>query len=127
VSTEFQNGRIFRSISTPIEKVDSYEERNNGADRGLINAWQVGRELGKREPELVECALRGELLPLDFKGGINKVIKRDKIGSLLYLAKWQGLRGEDLDLNLHDDVVMVCSKFDVKVTFTLDFDRLKDA
>lgn len=55
---------------------------------------------------------------LAWKGGVDKKIKGKKYGSLFYLATWQGLRGEDLNINQHEEVSLICSKTMVKVTFT---------
>ncbi|MEX0716303.1 MAG: hypothetical protein WD066_06950 [Planctomycetaceae bacterium] len=41
-----------------------------------------------------------------------------KPGSLQYLATWQGLRGDDLDLVLEDEHVIVCSKTGQAVVFS---------
>ncbi len=37
---------------------------------------------------------------------------------MYYLAMWLGVRGDDLDIDTDRDVVLVCSKFGVRVRFT---------
>lgn len=70
-------------------------------------------------------ALRGELLPLPWKGGVHPDPPDDqsgkkktkgkrkkqpvkKFGSLQYLAMWQGLRGENLDVPLDGEITLTC-------------------
>lgn len=116
--------KIYRSILDPIVDIVSYDERINGFDKGLINAWQVGRGLAVRFPDLAAKAKNGELPELGVKGGIKKRIKQEKIGSLWYLAQWQGLRGEDLNIDTELEYAMVCSRFKVRVIYTFDLDKL---
>lgn len=101
-----------------------YYLRIHGPDQGVINAWLSGLNMhgGKEQA----AALRGELPPLDFKGGVeppppNKPIKkRKKTGSHWYLAMWQGLRGEDLCIDTESTPSLTCTLTGVTVTFTLD-------
>lgn len=100
---------------------NDFELRLNGPDRGLINAWQAGLNLRANNSELVEKALAGELPPLPFKGGIERKIQaQNKVGSLWYVAMWQGLRGEDLHVDTDQNIQLVCSKTRVPVKYTLD-------
>ncbi|SDT49312.1 hypothetical protein [Pseudomonas prosekii] len=46
--------------------------------------------------------------------------KLEKYGSLKYLAQWQGLRGEDLDIDLTVEKALTCSRTKMVVTFTPD-------
>lgn len=119
--------KIYQSINTPIIFENDYDVRINGADRGVINAWMVGRDLARRDLGLVDRVRAGELPPLVFKGGVEKKVKGSKVGSLWYLAEWQGLRGDGLDIDVDDDIEMVCARTGVKVLFTLDFDKLAGA
>jgi len=105
------NNRVFRSISENIRVTPSYDERWNGDDKGLVTCWEVGRK--KRESE--------HLPVLGWKGGVDKTLqKKEKFGSLNYLAQWQGLRGEDLDILLSEEVTMRCSKTGMIITYTPD-------
>ena len=118
--------RIYRSFSEPDRENLTWEETWRREDKGLIKNYEVGRALAKKEPELAEKAKRGELPVLGYKGGVDKRLKKkEKIGALNYIAKWQALRGEDLNLNLDEEIVLTCTKTDMRVTFTMDLEKLK--
>jgi hypothetical protein len=113
--------RVFRSITEPIREGLSFEERWRGADRGLITAWEVGRRGRNAHPEVAKRASKGELPVSGWKGGVDKKLKKKhKFGTLTYLAEWQGLRGEDLDIGLDDEVTLTCSRTGMSVTYTSD-------
>jgi len=116
--------RIYKSISDSVIDITDYDERINGPDRGLINSWFAGRKLALRDPDLVARIMAGELPVLAAKGGVEKKIKGEKAGSLWYLAAWQGLRGEDLDIDTEAEYSMVCSRFGVRVVYTFDRNKL---
>ena len=67
---------IFRSYLEPKREGLSWDELWKGSDIGLITCWEVGRELGKKDPELAERARNGELPVLIWKGGVEKKIKK---------------------------------------------------
>ncbi|WP_293006895.1 hypothetical protein [Nitrosomonas sp.] len=118
--------RIHRSILEPIYEDPVYETRIEGYDKGLINSWQIGRQLAQRDTELVAEVLRGELPSLGVKGGIDKKKKpkfKFKYGCLWYLAQLQGLKGVDLDVDLNQEVELVCSRTKIKVIFTSDMSK----
>lgn len=115
------NQRIFRSCSEPIRERErlSWDQIWKGPDKGLIVCWEIGRELGIKEPELAAQARNGELPPCGWKGGIEKEMKtKEKYGSLFYLAQWQGLRGEDLNIDLFEETELICSRTGMKVIYT---------
>lgn len=115
------NKRVFRSISESIRTKPSFDERWKGDDKGLITCWEVGRNKRKSDPVLAEKVENNELPVLGWKGGVDKALqKKEKFGSLNYLAQWQGLRGEDLDINLLEEVTKQCSGTGMKITFTSD-------
>ena len=115
------NNRVFRSISESIRINPSYDERWNGDDNGLITCWGVGRKKRESEHSLVQKVENNELPVLGWKGGVDKTLqKKEKFGSLNYLAQWQGLRCEDLDINLSEEVTMQCSKTGMMITYTPD-------
>jgi len=65
---------------------------------------------------------------LGWKGGVDKKTKKgEKYGTLKYLAQWQGLRGEDLNIDLSDEPELICSRTGVKVIYTADFDKYASA
>jgi hypothetical protein len=71
------------------------------------------------EPELAARADKGELIVLAWKGGVvEKLNIETKPGTLQYLATWQGLRGEDLDIALEAERLIVCSKTGQTVAFS---------
>jgi len=115
------SNRIYRSCQQPIRENPSFYERWRCPDRGLITCWEVGRAKGIDDPELAKRAKNGELPVLGWKGGVDRVLeKKEKYGSLNYLAQWQGLRGDDLDIDLSEEIEIVCSKTGMKVIFTGD-------
>lgn len=116
--------RVFRSQDEPIRNEPSFEKRWRGADRGLVTAWDVGRRLRKDKPDLAKRACNVELPLSGWKGGVERSLKkRVKFGTLEYLAEWQGLRGEDLDIDLDEEVTLVCSRTGMEVTYTADSEK----
>lgn len=109
---------ISRSINEPKRTGLSWEQKWKGSDGGLIACWERGRDKALENPELAMAAKNGELVVLAWKGGVDKKIKGKKYGSLSYLATWQGLRGEDLNINQDVDTSIICSKTEVEVIFT---------
>ena len=59
------------------------------------------------------------LVPLHWKGGVREKSKMEKKpGTFNYLATWQGLRGEDLDLPLDGERTIKCTRTGQIVVFT---------
>lgn len=105
----------------------SSEERFGSVERGLVTSWEIGRRQAVLSPELAQSALRGELPLLPWKGGVDRALKkRFKYGVLNYLAEWQGLRNEDLNIDTEAESAHVCSKYGVKVIFTNDYEKYKN-
>lgn len=99
----------------------SWDERWKASDNGLVACWEQGREKSIEAPVLAERARRGELPVLCWKGGVGKNLeKKKKYGSLKYLAYWQGLRGEDLDIHIDEEKELICAKTGITVIFTAD-------
>ena len=115
---------LHRSISQPIRESLNWSERWEGPDQGLIWCWERGRQLRVERPELAIRVDEGELVILGWKGGVErrqanrKQSNSKKPGTLKYLAMWQGLRAEDLDLALDDERVIVCTKSGQAVAFS---------
>jgi len=119
------SNRIYRSLQEPIRENLSFDERWRGPDMGLITCWEVGRKRSIEDPDLAERAKNDELPVLGWKGGVEKRIKKkEKYGSLNYLAEWQALRDEDLDIDLSAEIEIVCSKTGMKLTYTGDTTKL---
>lgn len=118
------NTRLQRSIKEPIREGLTTAERWANREDGLVWCWERGRQKRDEDKQLAEAADRGELVTLAWEGGVQKELKMDeKAGTLQYLATWQGLRGEDLDLSLVDDVSLTCSRFNQIVVFTPNWER----
>jgi hypothetical protein len=116
---------IHRSINEPERAHLNWNATWQGPDRGLIKSWETGRKLAIQKPELAESCKAGELAPLNWKGGVARALKKkDKIGALHYLAQWQGLRGDDLDVDLNAEVTLTCTKTGMVITFTGDITKL---
>ena len=76
------------------------------------------------DPEIAKRAKNGELPVLGWKGGVEKKIKKtEKYGTFNYLAQWQGLRGQDLDIDLSQETELICSKTGMKVIYTGDIKK----
>ena len=119
---------IFREINTPIRKDLSTNEKWKDFDKGLIYCWEMGRIKALKKPNEAAHAQNGELIPLGWKGGIDKaILKGSKTGSLNYYAEWLGLRGDHLDIDTSKDKILTCSATGMIVTFTADINKLKDA
>jgi len=119
--------RIYRSHGEPRRENLSWKEKWTGSDNGLINCWEIGRESSLKDPDLAERARNGELPVLVWKGGVEKTLKkREKYGTLNYLAQWQGLRGDDLDIDLTEEKELVCSKTEMRITYTSDSSKYAD-
>lgn len=115
------NQRIYRSIEEKIREGLSWEERWRGDDNGFILCWEIGRELRTKDSELSQRAVNNELPVLGWKGGVDrKILKGEKYGTFNYLAQWQGLRGEDLNIDLTQEIVLICSRTGMRVTYTAD-------
>lgn len=120
--------RIQRNYNEPKRSTTDYDILWNGPDQGLIASWERGREKAIEDPELSNRAKNGELVILGWKGGIDKPLKtKSKYGGLLYVAMWQGLRGENLDIDLNQEIKMTCSRTGVPVTYTTDLKLLNQS
>ena len=120
--------RIYRYYGQPKREGLSTQELWDGDDRGLILCWELGREMRQREPELARRAENGELPVSAWKGGVKKKTKiGEKYGTLNYLAQWQGLRGEDLNIDLSEETELICSKTGMKVIYTGDVKKYGNA
>ncbi len=112
---------VRRSISEPLRRELSWEDRWRGSDGGLIAAWERGRETAIESPKLADQAKAGVLPILPWKGGGDHELKTKKrFGTLRYLAMWQGLRGDDLDVDRAAEITLTCTTTSVAVCFTGD-------
>lgn len=129
VEGDASHARIRRFATSPPREGLRWEQLWEDADRGLIAAWERGRAkaLEADGAELAARALAGELVVLPWKGGVSQFVKGGRIGSLLYLAMWQGLRGDDLDVSLDIETTRVCSVTGTIVTFSPDARKVASA
>lgn len=120
--------KIQRSITEPIRQGAKWDDRWNGEDNGLIACWERGREKRREDPSLASRAADGELVALPWKGGVEKASKKkQKYGTLSYLAMWQGLRGEDLSIDPAEEVLLTCTATGMVVVFTNDVAKYAEA
>jgi hypothetical protein len=111
--------RLYRSIGVAIREGLNWTETWRGPDKGLIWCWERGRQERSEKPGLAARADAGELVPLGWKGGVREKGKMEKKpGTFNYLATWQGLRGEDLDLPLDGERTIKCTRTGQIVVFT---------
>lgn len=116
-----------RPISEPIRLTLDWEERWGDTEKGLVSCWERGREKSLEDPGLAAQAKAGRLVLLPWRGGVEKAIKaKQKYGSLYYLAMWQGLRGEDLNIDIEKGAVLTCSATQMMVLFTQDLTKFTD-
>ncbi|MBI6783503.1 hypothetical protein YA0050_22870 [Pseudomonas syringae] len=113
--------RIFRENDTPPRVGLTHAQIWDAEDEGIIQCWENGRELAAISQNLAKKCLENELPILAWKGGVSSKMKlRKKFGSFKYLAQWQGLRGEDLNIDRAKKYQLVCSLTKIVVTFTSD-------
>ncbi|SFI86718.1 MULTISPECIES: UvrD-helicase domain-containing protein [unclassified Pseudomonas] len=116
---------LYRSICEPDREGLSWKQVWEECDRGLINCWEIGRRLARRDPQLAEQCRAGVLPVLNWKGGASRTLKKmRKFGSLRYLAQWQGIRGDDLSVNLNAEISLTCTETGTVVTYTSDWSKL---
>jgi len=114
--------RIQRKHTERIREGLSTEDEWKADDNGLIKCWEVGRELGIEDSTLALRTKAGALPNLGtWKGGVDQPLKSGfKYGTFRYLATWQGLSGQDLDIDTGTEPELVCTATKVKVIFTSD-------
>lgn len=116
--------KLERSINEPIRTELDWDGMWGDLEKSLISAWERGRQKRLEDPDLAANANLGHLVLLPWKGGVEKaILRKDKVGVHLYLAMWQGLRGEDLDIDPKGEVFVTCTATGVSVLFTSDFSK----
>lgn len=117
--------KIHRLITEPIRQNLTWDERWESVDQGLIACWERGRAKSLEDVTVAQQARNGQLMILPWKGGVEKAIKKkQKCGSFYYLAMWQGLRSENLDIDTGIEPTLTCSATGMTVVFTNDIARL---
>ena len=108
-----------RSVSETIREGLKWNELWKGPDNGLIWCWERGRQYQSEVPDRAARAANGELVLDAWRGGVDKKLKiPKKSGTLYYLATWLGMRGEDLDIDLDGERIIVCSRTQQAVGFS---------
>lgn len=122
-------GRLTRSTAEAIRPEMNWTATWQGPDHGLIYCWERGRVArvdgvrvfgdSDKAKQIVAAAERSELPSLPWKGGASTDMTSDskKTGTLQYLAMWQGLRNEDLDLDCDGQTTVVCAATQARVIF----------
>lgn len=117
--------KVHRLITAPIRQNLTWDEKWESADRGLIACWERGRAKSLEDTMLAQQAHNGQLMILPWKGGFKKAVKKNqKYGSFNYLAMWQGLRGDDLNVDTETESTLTCSVTSMTIVFTNDVSRL---
>jgi hypothetical protein len=65
---------LIRSIHEPIRDDLTWDERWKGPDQGFIWCWERGRQKRFEEPDLAARAEMGELILLDWRGGVESAM-----------------------------------------------------
>jgi hypothetical protein len=119
--------RIERPADVPARDGLSWADLWNGPDDGLIAAWEAGRTLAQDRRDLAAQCQRGALPELPWKTGArpSKAKKKppQRFGSFLYVAMWQGLRGDALAIDTDTPLTMTCRDTGFSVTYTSDRSR----
>jgi hypothetical protein len=111
--------KVHRKVSEAPRSNATWEERWGDLPRSLVSSWERGREKAREDSNLAACARDGVLPVLPWKGGVEKALKKkQKYGTLNYLAMWQGLRGEDLNIDTAEEVSITCTATGMAVVFT---------
>jgi hypothetical protein len=115
---------MYRSINESIRIGPNFEERWGTTDLGLLTSWERGREKRVENPDVSAQAIAGRLVVLPWKGGVEKALqKQTKFGVFNYLAMWQGLRGEDLNIDPSTEMTLTCTVTGMTVVFTDDMSK----
>ncbi|KDN98400.2 MULTISPECIES: hypothetical protein [Pseudomonas] len=113
------NTIVHRPIHAALRPTLGWSDTWQGPDQGLIRCWEAGRERALKHPDIARRCIAGELPVLGWKGGVERTLKKlEKFGSLKYLAHWQGLRGDDLQIDTTAELTISCSRTGMVVTFT---------
>lgn len=113
--------KLQRSITEPIRTGLIWDQKWKSDDNGLIACWERGREKQIQDQELAKQAAAGQLVILPWRGGVERLIKaKQKYGTLNYLAMWQGLRNDDLNIDTATETTLICAVTGMHVVFTND-------
>lgn len=120
--------KLYRSITEPIREDANWEIRWNAEDGGLIACWERGREKRCEDPSLAARAAEGQLVVLPWKGGVEKVIKRNRsLARCSILLCGRVFEAEDLDIDTAEEVALNCAANGMTVVFTADMAKYAEA
>lgn len=111
---------VFKSTSDK-SRFDNltWKKRWQGEDNGLIACWEQGRKIAITNETLVTKVKNNELPVLPWKGGYENPIEKTRWHvPFYYYAMWLGLKGEDLKINLDDNIKVTCSRTKMTSIFT---------
>ena len=114
--------RIRIPISTELRSESAPDVLWRGEDKGLIQAWEIGRRQSLDQMDVALSAQQGELpASAIFQGGQDERLNTAvHFGSLHYLCMWLGWRGQDLEVDTNQEYPKVCSRTRMGVVFTSD-------
>ncbi len=120
---------IFKSTNDEaiFEKL-TWNEKWQGNDNGLIACWEQGKKLALADKLLIDKVKNEELPMLPWKGGFEKKLKNNsnKFAPYHYLAMWQGIRGDDLNIDIATEIKMTCSRTGMTSVFTIDHEKYEN-
>lgn len=117
---------IYKSkLAEVSENSKTWAEKWSGKDCGLITCWEIGRKMANSDEVLVNNVKNNELPILPWKGGFVKTLSNqtNKFAPYYYLAMWQGIRGDDLNIDTSIELSMTCSKTNMTSVFTIDHSK----
>lgn len=114
---------VTASVLVPPPEASVYVDRWGTVEATVLTCWHNGLQKRKEQgwAETAAQASAGELPLLPWRGGVDPEAKSaaTKVGTLQYLAMWQGLRGEDLAIDTGGQLTVTCTRTGVKMTFQL--------
>jgi len=111
--------KVHRKVSEGRRDNIKWDDKWRDLPQSLVTSWERGLEKAGEDPDLAARIRDGELPILPWKGGVEKTLKKkQKYGTLYYLAMWQGLRGIDLDIDTTKEISITCTATGMIVVFT---------
>ena len=114
--------RISVPISSELRSESTPDVLWRGEDKGLLQAWEIGRRQSSDQSDVAKRAKQGELpASTIFQGGQDERLTTPvQFGSLHYYCMWLGWRGQDLEVDTDQEYPLVCSRTQMGVVYTID-------
>ncbi|MDB4563975.1 hypothetical protein N9084_01570 [Flavobacteriales bacterium] len=114
--------RISVPISSELRSESTPDVLWRGEDKGLMQAWEIGRRQSSDQSDVAKRAKQDELpASTIFQGGQDERLTTPvQFGSLHYYCMWLGWRGQDLEVDTDQEYPLVCSRTKMGVVFTID-------